>query len=818
MKFTTAWRERWHDVWYTHGTLIARLSLLLGVLLVAAIVAYTVALLRLAPDAGDLREAQEARPSLLMSADGQTLATFSRAQQHHVTLAEISPHVLKALIATEDRRFYDHHGIDLRRTFGAMLHTATGDMQGGSSITQQLARNLFPEEIGRSRSLHRKLKELVTALRIERAYTKDQILETYLNTAPFLYNAVGIEMAARTYWDKSAAELDAAESATLVGMLKGTHYYNPVLYPERAQKRRNVVLAQMLKQQAFTADEYRVLIARPLEVSLTRQTEDLGIAPHFAAHARKWLTEWAEAHEQDLYADGLVIETTLDSRLQAAATQAVERQALALQKVADVEWSQPSLAATAGGLDSYALRRKVEPFAHFWKTRPDLLAAALRDTPAFRKAVKSGTPEAEALQQVAADDELLARLKSQRTRLEAGFVAMDPSNGEVKAWVGSRDFDLDQYDHVAQAERQPGSTFKPFVYGAAMEAGASPERSYLDGPVEIRSADGSVWRPTDMTGASGQRMTLRDGLVYSKNTITAQVMQDAGIDRVVSFARASGVDRSKLDPVPSLSLGTSPVTLLEMVNAYATIARDGQHHQPVFVKRILDRKGHVLAEFGSPTRRAMSAEVASQLVDMMRGVVSQGTGTMVKTRFGLVADIAGKTGTTQNNTDGWFILMHPQLVAGAWVGFNDSRVTMRSNYWGQGGHNAILLVGDFYRDALKGKLIDAKASFGAPQRPATMVASWGQDSPVADKATGAEIMRLEVGAQGSDEEPAGHPEETDRALSNLGRELPRSSVLAEPASAPPVAAPALVRMQTLETAAVLPASTTAAPPPNPTTD
>jgi len=787
-------------VWHEYRTLLARVSLGLGALLLLASAGYAIALFRLAPDAADLREAEAARPSLLMSADGQTLTTFRRAQQHHVTLDEISPHVIAALISTEDRRFYEHHGVDFRRTLSAMFHTVTGDLQGGSTLTQQLARNLFPEEVGHSRSLHRKLKELVTALRIERAYTKQQILEAYLNTAPFLYNAVGIEMAARTYWDKRAAELDVVESATLVGMLKGTHYYNPVLYPERARKRRNLVLAQMLKQQAFSADEYAVLIERPLDVTLTRQTENLGIAPHFAAYARKWLTEWAAAHDQDLYADGLVIETTLDSRLQAAAQQAVERQTLALQKVADVEWSQASLAATTGGLDSYGQHRKLEPFAHFWKTRPDVLTAMLRDTQEFRRAVKAGEPEADALRKLSADVETMARLKAQRTRLEAGFLAMDPATGEVKAWVGSRDFDVDQYDHVAQAERQPGSTFKPFVYGAAMEAGVSPERAYIDGPVAIRSADGSVWRPTDMSGNTGEPMTLRDGLVHSRNTITAQVMQEAGIDRVVSLAKASGVDRSRLDPVPSLALGTSPVTLLEMVNAYATIAREGQYHQPVFVKRILDRDGRVLAEFGSSTRRAMSAEVASQLIDMMRGVVTQGTGTMVKTRFGLVADIAGKTGTTQNNTDGWFILMHPQLVAGAWVGFNDSRVTMRSNYWGQGGHNAILLVGDFYRDAFNGKLIDAKASFGQPMRPHTVMAGWGQESAVSDRAAGAEIMRLEVDANASEDDGATPPEEVDRVLSNLGSALPRSSVLATPAtllqtSAPTAAAPAVVRMQ-----------------------
>jgi penicillin-binding protein 1A len=235
--------------------------------------------------------------------------------------------------------------------------------------------------------------------------------------------------------------------------------------------------------------------------------------------------------------------------------------------------------------------------------------------------------------------------------------------------------------------------------------------------VEITLSDGSIWRPADMGSPSGEPMTLRDGLVYSKNTITAQVAQDVGIPRIVALAKAMGVDQSRLDPVPSLALGTSPVTLLEMVTAYSTIAQQGQYHKPVLIRRISDRHGSVLAEFATETHRAMSADSAADLTDMLRGVVNRGTGTQIKSRFGIASDVAGKTGTTQNNTDGWFILMHPGLVAGAWVGFNDSRVTMRSNYWGQGGHNAILVVGDFFRSVQKAGLVNAKARFAAPHRP-----------------------------------------------------------------------------------------------------
>ena len=709
------------------GTVL--MLLLLGSASVVGFAAYVVRLAPDTPSVADLLDARKAQPSTLLSADGTLLATYSRGQQEQVRLDQISPYVIRALIATEDQRFYEHHGIDFKRTLAAVLHTAGGDAQGGSTITQQLVRNLFPEEIGRSRTIERKLREMITARKVEQTYTKDQILETYLNTVPFLYNVVGIEMAARTYFDKSAADLDVLESATLIGMLKGTSYYNPVLNPARAQQRRNVVLGQMVKNGVLPQAEYDALRNAPLRVTLHRQPDPLGIAPHFAAYVRRQLIDWAEQHDYNLYTDGLVIESTIDDRLQQAAEDAVARQAEVLQTIADVEWGQSSPRVASYTPSAYAsLHKRVEPFHYFWQEHGALLDSFVRETPQYRKARAAGKPDAAVLARLKANSKFMAQLRAAKTRLEAGFVAMDPASGAVKAWVGSRDFDIDQFDHVAQAERQPGSTFKPIVYGAALEQGLSPERVYQDGPVEIRLTDGGVWRPTDMAGASGQMMTMRDGLVYSKNTITAQVMQDTGLPSIIKLARAVGVNQSRLYAVPSLALGTSPVTLLEMVSAYSTIAQVGEYRKPVVVTRIRDRHGKVLAEFHPEGQRALSEDTAVELIDMLRGVVRRGTGTTIKTRFGIVADIAGKTGTTQNNTDGWFILMHPDLVAGAWVGFNDQRVTMRSDYWGQGGHNAVLLVGDFFRDALKSKLIDVKAKFPQPKRPPPLMVEAPSDN------------------------------------------------------------------------------------------
>jgi len=427
---------------------------------------------------------------------------------------------------------------------------------------------------------------------------------------------------------------------------------------------------------------------------------------------RKWLIDWADRNDHDIYADGLIVHTTIDSRLQALANQAVNLQMEALQAVADVEWGVSSEGLISSSANAYVdQRRRVQPFGHFWKTKTGLIDTFIRESAAYRGAVDSGATAETALAQLKRNKEFMAKLRDEKTRLQAGFVAIDPATGHIKAWVGSRDFNTDQFDHVAQARRQPGSTFKPFVYGAALEQGMSPDKRFIDRAVEIPLPDGTVWRPSDLSPPTGQSMTAREGLIYSKNTITAQVMQEVGPKKTAELARRMGVDQSKLDEVPSLALGTSPVTPLEMVSAYSTIASGGEYRQPIFITRITDKNGNLLARFATENQRVMSDKTVGNLINMLRDAVDQGTGQAVRARFGVRADVAGKTGTTQKNTDGWFILMHPRLVAGAWVGFNDSRVTMRSNYWGEGGHNAVLLVGDFFQHILDARLIDGGARF-----------------------------------------------------------------------------------------------------------
>ncbi len=681
----------------------------LGCLLMCA---YALILIPFTPSISDIRKAKIDQPAVLVSSDGKRLAAFKPMNREWVRLDQISPHVIQALIATEDHRFYQHHGIDLRRTVSGALRGFVGNPEGGSTLTQQLARNLYPEEIGRERSITRKIKETITAIKIEYAYTKNEILETYLNTVPFLYNAFGIEMAARTYFDKQARRLTILESATLIAMLKGTSYYNPVLNPERAFRRRNVVLSQMVKRGMLSQAEFDRLKVRPIRLDFERQPEYFGPAPHLAAHIRKWLIDWADRNNRDIYSDGLIVHTTVDSRLQALANQAVRRQMAALQAVADVEWGVSSQRLISSNTNAYVeLRRTVQPFDHFWKSKPGLIDTFVRESAAYRHAVASGLAPQAALAQLKGDREFMAKLRADKTRLEAGFVAIDPDSGHVKAWVGSRDFKIDEFDHVAQARRQPGSTFKPFVYGAALEHGMSPDRRFTDHAVEIPLRDGTVWRPADMSEPTGRRMTMREGLIHSKNTITAQVMQEIGPKKTAELARKMGVDQSSLDEVPALALGSSAVTLLEMVAAYSTIAALGEYRQPIFVSRITDKHGNILAQFHNQSKRVISEKTVEHLVNMLREAVDQGTGQAVRTRFGIRVDIAGKTGTTQNNTDGWFILAHRRLVAGSWVGFNDARVTMRSNHWGRGANNALFVVGDFFQQALSARLIDGSAAF-----------------------------------------------------------------------------------------------------------
>ncbi|MFN3597859.1 MAG: transglycosylase domain-containing protein [Rubricoccaceae bacterium] len=641
-------------------------ALVLGLGLALALAVYASLLLSRTPDAFALSRATRAQPSVVLAAGGERLTQYEPPFREWVPLDSMPPHLVHALIATEDRAFYRHRGLDVRRTFGAMWYTLRGNRQGGSTITQQLARNLFPAEIGHAHVLERKVKEVIAAYTIERDNTKRDILESYLNTVPFLYNAHGVELAARTYFGTTARALTVPQAATLVAMLKGPADFNPVRNPERARARRDLVLRLMAEQGHLSAEDAARYREQPLGVTLRPQPGVRSQAPHFTAAVRARLEAWARPRGYDVERDGLVVHTTLDLPLQRLAEAVVAEQGRALQRRADARWGRGAL--------------------------PDgVLEAHLRRTDAFARLVDAGRTEAEALAALRADRAAVQAAREAAARIEASFVALDPATGAVRAYVGSRDFMLGEYDMAGVARRQPGSTFKPFVFAAALQRGYAPTDAVVDQAVAVDLGGGEVWRPSNSGRISGASLSLTDALAFSKNTVAVQLGQEVGPARVAYVARQMGIT-SPLDVVPSLALGTSPVTLLEMTGAYGTIANDGLRREPLMITRIESASGHVLARFAPEGGQAITRRDARALIEMMRAAVDRGTGRGVRAR-GVTLDVAGKTGTTQRNADGWFILMHPRLVAGAWVGFPDQRLTLPG---AQGSDTALPIVADVF--------------------------------------------------------------------------------------------------------------------------
>ena len=682
-----------------------------------ALLLYLLILVPFTPSKNQIREAATQRASVIVDSNGEQITRFDRAHRVWVGLDDISPSVVDALVATEDHRFYEHNGIDRRRLASSVVHTILGNTQGGSTITMQLARNLYPDEIGKAFGPNRKCKELVTARKIESVYSKDEIIELYLNTVPFLYGVRGIEMAAQTYFRKSADALDLNESATLIGMLKATSYYNPVRHPERSAQRRNVVVGQMLKRGAVDSSAAVAISKAPVRTRFTRPRRSGAKAPHFSDRVEREAATWARRNGYDLYADGLTIHASLDLSLQRLAETAVRRQGDALQRVANVEWSRRDARLYSTDIRNYAARdRSSAAFEYFWDTRTDLVDQFIRESAAYKSLIDEGADEPESLRRVRQDDGAMSAIRKTKTRLEAGFVAIDPRNGFVRAWVGSRDYVTAPFDHVASSRRQPGSTFKPVVYAAALESGYTPDDVVRNEAVEIRSAGADVWRLASARDAT-EFISLREGLAKSHNNVAAQLIQEVGPRKTAAMAERLGVRDSELNEVPSLALGTSPVSLLEMASVYATIAGEGLYNEPVFISAITEAGGRTIYEHEPNPQRVMSAESAIYLADMLRDVVDYGTGQRIRYQFGVRGDVGGKTGTTQNNMDGWFMTIHPHLTTGAWVGFDDPRVTFRTDFWGEGAHNALFIVGDVLRQAVASGQLNTRVRFADPPPP-----------------------------------------------------------------------------------------------------
>lgn len=709
-----------------------RAGIIFGILVIA-ITGFTLYLMQGLPSVQQLENPETAIASELKSRDGVVLDRYYTENRTHVNLENISPHIVDALIATEDHRFYNHWGIDMIRTLAVPWHLLNGRIQGGSTLTQQLARNLY-KKIGREFSITRKLREMITAVQIEKNYTKREIIEMYLNTVEFPNSAFGIQSAAQTHYGKSAEDLTINEAATLIGSLKGVYLYNPRINPENARGRRNTVL-MLLNRRGFISDAvYQKLRSEPISLDYHPPSKAGQESRYFGEYVRQKVEKWTKKNGYDLYTDGLSIYTTINSRLQRYAEQALRTKLDSLQAIYEDEWTSP------GG----------EYMDKFWKKYPNFLREFIRETDRYKNAFSKYNTDQESVvfDTLFADKAFIDSVKHAETRLESGFVGIDPNNGNVLAWVGGSNYGNVQYDHVYQSQRQAGSTFKPFVYAVAIDNGYKPYHKFSKYPSAFYDRSGNAWKPKDPEIPSGpEKIPLRQGLARSLNNVTIRLLPElAGapnttqLEELIPAARkikqmASnlGIDMSDTPAYPSIALGTAEVSLLELVSAYTTFANQGVHIEPIAITRIEDKEGNIIKEYHPEYRQeVISPETAYMMVDMMRGVIRggdgyYGTGVRLRNVYGVRQDVAGKTGTTQNSADNWFVAMMPHIVMGAWVGGENRMIRFPENtYIGQGARSALPIVGKFINLATA----DPKApwSYDSFQQPPGFVMPQDPDS------------------------------------------------------------------------------------------
>lgn len=651
-------------------------------------------------DLPSLQELENPKTNLaaeVISADQKVIGKYYIENRTDVEFSQLSPHLVHALVATEDARFYTHSGIDFRALLRSIKGIATGNESagGGSTLTQQLAKMLFPrEKLSGFEIVFRKLKEWIIAVRLERNYTKNEILTMYLNKFDFINNAVGIKSASRIYFNSTTDSLKIEEAAVLIGMAKNPALFNPVRRPDTTLQRRNVVLSQMMRYDYITKNQFDSLKQLPMKVRFQREDHKEGLATYFREYLRDYMKNWCVTHkkpdgsEYDLYKDGLKIYTTINSRMQQYAEEAVKEWLTELQGKFFTHWK---------GVKNAPFYRMTD------KEIESLMMQAMKRSDRYRNLKKAGFDEEEIRKNFnkkiemsvftwsGDKDTLISPWDSMlyyKYFLQTGFMSMEPQTGYIRAWVGGIDYKNFQYDHVKQGKRQVGSTFKPFVYTLAMQEGISPCQQVPNIPVTFQLADGKTWSPKNSDAKYGGMMTLKKGLATSTNTITAYVMKQFSPQAVVDLAKKMGIT-SHLDAVPSLCLGTADISVFEMVGANCTFANKGVYTEPTFITRIEDKNGNIIENFVPKKVEALSEETAYLTLNLMQGVCDFGTGVRLRYKYGLRNPIAGKTGTTQNNSDGWFMGITPELVSGVWVGCEDRSVHFRSTDLGQGASMAL---------------------------------------------------------------------------------------------------------------------------------
>ena len=649
------------------------------------------------PDVNELENPDIYVASEIISSDGVTLGKFEKEKTIPVTYKDLPPHLVYALMAKEDERFREHSGIDLQAFARAVAYG--GKRGGGSTISQQLAKLLFTKGASQNKfqRAFQKLKEWSVAVSLEKRYTKEEIITLYFNKFDFLHNANGIELASRIYFNKPTKELTLSEAATFVAMLENPVRNNPIKYPEKAKARRNVVLEQMLKTNYIDQATYDKVVAEPIVVDFHPvESVDEGYSAYYKHYLRKEINNYLEEYEKEtgkdvnIYRDGLKIFVTLDSKMQKYAEEAIKEHMTSLQK----------------SFDSEQRRNPNRPF-YFLKKKQidDIMLAAMKRTGRYKQLAAEGVSEDSIMMDFKTPTKTTIftwegeketemspydSIRYHKQIAQAGLMSMEPATGDIKAWVGGIDWKHFQYDHVKQGKRQVGSTFKPFVYATAiMNLGMTP----------CSTVSNATYTKGDwVVEGNGGNLTLRDALAHSKNPVAVRLIESVSPKKVIQLARDLGVTEEMPNEY-AIALGSSDITIYEMLGAYSSFANFGNYIKPEMVWRIEDANGRVIKEVKNETKEVMNEMYAYTMIDLMKGVTRFGTASGELRRMGIpeTVEIAGKTGTTQNNSDGWFMGITPNLATGVWVGWEDRATHFFSTGEGQGAKMALPIWGIFMK-------------------------------------------------------------------------------------------------------------------------
>ncbi|MCR5077040.1 MAG: penicillin-binding protein [Prevotella sp.] len=707
--------------WYTK-TAIGSVSLIVAIFLYLGMVDINFLwLFGKSPGFVEIKTPPTYAASEIYSADSVLIGKFYKENRTPVKYEEVNPAFWKALISTEDERFYSHHGVDFMGIAGALKDALTrNDARGASTITQQLAKNMFRVRTQYStgllghvpglRILIMKSKEWIIAVKLELIYSKKDILTMYANTVDFGNNAYGIKTAAKTYFNSTPARMSIDQAATLVGMLKATTYYNPITHPNNSISRRNTVLYNMVTHNVLPRSEYNSLSHRPIKLDVHVEENYEGQAQYFRGYIAEYLKDWAKDNGYDLYSSGLKIYTTIDTRLQKYAEQAASKQMEKVQRNFDSHWrNQDPWRDEKGNLvpgfiESIAERQPFyKKLVQKYPNQPDSVLYYLNKPHKVKLFdYAKGIIEKE----MSSMDSIRYMVKF----MHCSMLAMEPQSGAVRAWVGDVDFNTWKYDKVT-AERQPGSTFKLFVYSEAFNQGLTPCDKRRDEYISMQVLDKKTgqmktWTPGNANGRfSNDSLTLKTAFARSVNSVAVRLGQEMGIKNIIRTAQDMGI-KSPLDDEPSLALGSSDVNLLEMVNAYCTVANDGEHHEPVVVTRILDQDGNEVYLAPKDNNKALPYKTAYLMQQMLIGGVKESGGTsqaLSQYIFG-DTDWGGKTGTTNNHSDAWFMAVSPNLVVGAWVGGEYRSIHFRTGALGQGSKTALPICGNFIYSVMRDKV------------------------------------------------------------------------------------------------------------------